>query len=200
MTTVNQYSWKYKNRNIQPGSLDKYTRSDRVVIYVKPDDVPGATFEAVGFIQGLSVDEQKQLSLMYELGSSAPMIIPGLTQGNMSIQRMSITGVDFLNAIYSPNNAGNATSLTQQNNIIRSIRDIDTPFSMIIAQYPITANGDAGKENDEANRAVQSVLYTGCHIQSKSMQMQAGGVVIMENTTLMFTDIPDVKIKAYNYK
>lgn len=191
--TVNNYSWTYKDTNITPELVHNYTRSDRVVLYVKPDNDPKAQFRAVGFIQGLSVDEQKQLSLMYELGSSAPMIIPGLTQGQMSLQRVLLNGIDFLNTVYS----GDPGSVVPQNQIIRSIRDVDTPFSVIIAKYPIAAEGERVNVNDADNKAVQTVLYTGCQIQSKSESLQAGGVVSMENVMLMFTHIPQVEIKAY---
>lgn len=194
MTAINNYSWAYKDANIQPGQTTNYTRSDRVVMYVKPDLVPDAQFRAVGFIQNLSVDEQKQLSLMYELGSSAPMIIPGLTQGQMSLQRVLLNGIDFLNTIYT----GDPGATVAQQDIIRSIRDVDTPFSIIIAQYSINAVGEAGDINASANKAVQSVLYTGCQIQSRNMSIQAGGIVSMESVSLLFTHIPKVTIQAYN--
>lgn len=192
-STVNNYSWTYKDTNITPDLVQNYTRSDRVVLYVKPDNDPKAQFRAVGFIQGLSVDEQKQLSLMYELGSSAPMIIPGLTQGQMSLQRVLLNGIDFLNTVYS----GDPGAVVPQNQIIRSIRDVDTPFSIIIAKYSIAAEGERVNSSDAENKAVQSVLYTGCQIQSKSESLQAGGVVSMENVMIMFTHIPQVEIKAY---
>lgn len=192
--SINDYSWIYKDQNITPGQTENYTRSDRVVIYAKPDNLPNAQFRAIGFIQGMSIDEQKQLSLMYELGSSAPMIIPGLTQGQMSIQRVLLNGIDFLNAVYS----GDPGKTVPQNQIVRSIRDVDTPFSIIIAQYSIAAEGERVNTNDVENKAVQSVLYTGCQIQSKSQSLQAGGVVSMENVMIMFTHIPQVTIKAYN--
>lgn len=196
MTQINNYSWAYKDANIQPGQTTNYTRSDRVVMYVKPDNIPDAKFRAVGFIQGLSVDEQKQLSLMYELGSSAPMIIPGLTQGQMSLQRVLLNGIDFLNTVYT----GDPGKAVNQKDIIRSIRDVDTPFSVIIAQYSIGAQGELGDLNAASNKAVQSVLYTGCQIQSRNMSIQAGGVVSMENVSMLFTHIPKVTIQAYNYK
>lgn len=194
MTAINNYSWAFKDTNIQPGQTTNYTRSDRVVMYVKPDLVPDAQFRAVGFVQNLSVDEQKQLSLMYELGSSAPMIIPGLTQGQMSLQRVLLNGVDFLNTIYT----GDPGDTVAQQDIIRSIRDVDTPFSIIIAQYSINAVGEAGDINANVNKAVQSVLYTGCQIQSRNMSVQAGGIVSMESVSLLFTHIPKVTIQAYN--
>lgn len=192
---VNDYSWRYKDVNIQPGLTDDFTRSDRVVVYVKPNGVDGAKFKAVGFIQGLSVDEQKQLNLMFELGSSAPMIIPGLTTGQMSLQRMSINGINFLNTIY----ASSGAKPLEQESIIRSIRDIDTPFSMIIAQFPVSAKGEDGDLNAKTSKALQSVLYEGCQISSQSIQMQSGGIVIMESISLMFTHIPQVTIKAKKY-
>lgn len=192
---VNDYSWRYKDVNIQPGLTDDFTRSDRVVVYVKPKGVPDATFKAVGFIQGLSVDEQKQLNLMFELGSSAPMIIPGLTTGQMSLQRMSINGINFLNTIY----ASSGAKPLEQESIIRSIRDIDTPFSMIIAQFPVSAKGEDGDLNSKTSKALQTVLYEGCQISSQSIQMQSGGIVIMESISLMFTHIPQVTIKAKKY-
>lgn len=178
-------SWKYHDQNIQGGVTQKdFTRADRTIIFTAPTPMPGESsteMKPIGMVQGMNHSEQKQLQLLYELGSDAPMIIPGLTRGQISLQRVLLNGANFLNAIYH----GVDKLDLEPNEILRSIRDVDRPFDMMIAKYPV-------KDNGLSAQAIESTYFRGAQIQSRSEQITAGGTVVMENLSLMYQTIPKV--------
>jgi hypothetical protein len=181
--------WEYQDKNIQ-GSIEQndFTRADRVIIYTAPTPLPGqksTAMKAIGLIQGMSVSEQKQLQTLFELGSAAPMIIPGLTQGQISMQRVLINGMNFLNTIYHGADVTNLAS----DKILRSIRDIDRPFDLMVAKYPVL-------DGSLAAQALETTLFRGCQIQARSESITAGGVVIFEQLNIVYTHVPKVTFKA----
>lgn len=187
--TIQVPKWEYHDKNIQ-GSIaqNDFTRADRTIIFTAPTPIPGrasAPLKPIGLIQGLTHSEQKQLQLFFELGSDAPMIIPGLTQGQLSLQRVLLNGLNLLNAIYH----GVDKKGLRPDQILRSIRDINMPFDLLMAKYPVNADGAATK-------AVESTLFRGCQISAKSESITAGGVVVMENLSVMYTTIPKVTFNA----
>lgn len=182
-------SWDYHDKNIQ-GSIaqNDFTRADRTIIFTAPTPLPGkasAALKPIGLIQGLNHSEQKQLQSFFELGSDAPMIIPGLTQGQMSLQRVLLNGLNFLNAIYHGVDKKNL----REDQILRSIRDINVPFDLLIAKYPVNAG-------DGSAKAVESTLFRGCQISARSESITAGGVVVMESLSIMYATIPKVTFTA----
>lgn len=182
--------WQYHNKNIQ-GSItqNNFTRADRTLVYTAPTPLPGQQsrpMKAVGLIQGMTHSEQKQLQLFFELGSDAPMIIPGLTQGQLSFQRVLLSGLNFLNAIY---HGVDRTNL-KPNEVLRSIRDINNPFDLMIAKYPVLEDGSLTPE------ASESTLFRGCQMQARSESISAGGVVTMENISILYSSIPKVHFKT----
>ena len=122
--TVKVPEWQYHDQNIQ-GSISQndFTRADRVILYSAQTPLPGKSSNAmnpIGLIQSLTHNEQKQLQLFFELGSDAPMIIPGLTSGQLNITRVLLNGLNFLNAVYHGVDKKNL----RDDQVLRSIRDI----------------------------------------------------------------------------
>ena len=189
MSEITVPAWEYQDKNIQ-GNIDQtdFTRADRVIIYTAPTPLPGQTsnaMKAVGLIQGMSHSEQKQLQMLFELGSAAPMIVPGLTQGQLSVQRVLLNGMNFLNTIYHGADVNNL----QEDQILRSIRDVNRPFDMMIAKYAVL-------DDQPTSKAIETTLFRGCQIQSRSESISAGGVVIFEQMNIMYQYIPKVTFRA----
>lgn len=187
--TITVPKWEFQDKNIQ-GTIEQsdFTRGDRVIIYTAPTPLPNqasTTMKAVGLIQGFSHSEQKQLQMLFELGSAVPMIVPGLTQGQISMQRVLINGMNFLNTIY---HGSDVTDLSSEN-ILRSIRDVDRPFDLMMAKYPVL-------DGNIAAEAIETCVFRGCQIQSRSEQITAGGVVVFEQLNIMYTNIPKVTFKG----
>ena len=180
--------WQYHDTNVQ-GSIAQsdFTRADRVLIYTAPTPMPGVKavpMQAIGLVQGYTHTEQKQLQLFFELGSDAPMLIPGLTQGQISLQRILLNGVNFINAIYHGVDLKNL----REDNILRSIRDINIPFDLMIAKYPVNDSGNSVS-------AVETTVFRGCQLTSRNESVTAGGVVVLETVNLQYATIPKLKYK-----
>lgn len=187
--TVQVPQWDYHDKNIQ-GSIasSDFTRADRVIIFTAPTPLPGkasSPLKPIGLIQGMSHSEQKTLQMFFELGSDAAMIIPGLTQGQLSFQRVLLNGLNFLNAIYHGVDKKNL----RDDQILRSIRDINVPFDLLMAKYPVNEDGSTVK-------AVESTLFRGCQISARSESITAGGIVVMENLSMMYASIPKVTFRS----
>ena len=188
-SSISVPKWDYHDKNIQSNlGQGDFTRPDRILIYTAPTPLPGVTntsMKPVGLIQGLTHSEQKQLQLFFEIGSDAPIIIPGLTQGQISIQRVLLNGANMLNAIYHGVNLKNL----REDQILRSIRDINIPFDLMIAKYPV---------NDQAAtaKAVETTLFRGCQLSARNESFTAGGQLVMESVNLMYTTIPKVTFNA----
>lgn len=180
--------WDYHDKNIQ-GSIptSDFTRADRIIIFTAPTPIPGAPnepFKPIGLIQGMTHQEQKQLQMFFELGSDSPMIIPGLTQGQISLQRVLLNGLNFINAIYH----GVNTKSLRDDQILRSIRDINVPFDLMMAKYPVN-------DNNAVSSAVETTVFRGAQLSSRSESISAGGVVVMESVSLQYATIPKVTFK-----
>jgi hypothetical protein len=186
--TITVPKWDYHDKNIQGSIAQKdFTRADRVIIFTAPTPIPGAaneTMKPIGLIQGMTHQEQKQLQMFFELGSDNAMIIPGLTQGQISLQRILLNGVNFINAIYH----GVNLKELRDDQILRSIRDINVPFDLLIAKYAVN-------DKNASSTAVESTLFRGCQLSSRSESITAGGVVVMENVSLQYASIPKVTYK-----
>jgi len=189
MASVSVPKWDYHDKNIQSNLGQKdFTRPDRILIYTAPTPLPGVTavpMQAIGLIQGLTHSEQKQVQLFFELGSDAPIIIPGLTQGQISMQRLLINGANFINAIYHGVNVKNL----REDQILRSIRDINVPFDLMIAKYPVNDQSATAK-------AVETTLFRGCQLSARNESFTSGGNMVMESVNLLYSTIPKVTFKA----
>lgn len=188
MSAIQVPKWEYHDKNIQ-GSIaqNDFTRADRIVIFTAPTPMPGqqsSPLKPIGLIQGMNISESKQLQLFFEMGSDAPMIIPGLTTGQLSMQRVLLNGMNFINAIYH----GVDKKDLRDEQILRSIRDVNLPFDLMMAKYPVNEDGDVV-------RASESTLFRGCQISSRNEQISSGGVVVMEGVNITYATIPKVTYK-----
>jgi hypothetical protein len=92
--------------------------------------------------------------------------------------------VNFINAIYH----GVNLKELRDDQILRSIRDINVPFDLLIAKYAVN-------DKNASSTAVESTLFRGCQLSSRSESITAGGVVVMENVSLQYASIPKVTYK-----
>ena len=177
--------WAYHDQNVQSELERKdFTRADRVILYAAPTPLKnqpyaGKGMSAIGMVQSFSHNENKQLQQLFELGSSVPMIVPGLTTGSFSLSRVAISGLDLINTIYH----GSKETKVDEKAILRSLRDINSPFDLMIAKYPVY-------EDQVGTKALSTRLFRGCHIQGINESISAGGVVVFEQLNVMYEYIP----------
>jgi hypothetical protein len=187
MPGVDLTNYVYKNQHVDTSiSTNQFMSSAKCVIYAAPNT--GATdqnafseYYAIGVIQGYNWAEQRQLDLIFEIGSEVPYLIPGRTSGQISLSRMLIYGADLTNVLM-----GNAKE-TDPSKWIKSLKDISKPFNMLFASYSNTNTSDNKPK-------VYYRLFENCWIQSRNEQLSSGQIIIAENISLMYEQIGDVNI------
>lgn len=153
---------------------DKVVNSSRCIIYAAPyksndlSTISQQTFKKIGVVQGYSFAEQRQIDMIFELGSELPYLIPGRTTGQLSLSRVLLFGSDLINVLYD--NTGSTVKFT-------SIKDINYPLELMFAGY------------DASGNPAFSRVFSECWIQSRSENITAGQVVVAENVNIMYTNI-----------
>lgn len=162
----------------------QFMDSARTVIYGATTkagtDEPGP-FRMIGLVQSFGWSERKQLSQLFELGSDIPYMIPGRTTGNISLQRVLLSGKDLLNALY------HGDTQPDPDDWLKSLSDTSAPlFLMFVA----TGN----KDQISSSSPVYSRVFANCHIVSRQESIGAGQRVIMEGVSIAYSHMLDAKI------
>lgn len=179
-------AWDYKDKHINSGiSENQFMSSARCIVYAAPnydgtDADNFGTFAPIGVIQGYNWSEQRQIDMIFELGSEIPYLIPGRTSGQISISRMLLYGRDLVNTL-------NGVEDVDPNSWIRTLKDITKPINLLFATFSNTNTADE-------QQLVYSRLFRCCWITSRSESIAAGQTLIAENCSIMYQDIPKIEI------
>jgi hypothetical protein len=189
-------TWDFKDKHVDTSiTKENFLSSARCLIYAAPTrkDNPNAapaneTFKRIGVIQGWNWGENRQIELIFELGSDIPYLVPGRTTGQISLSRIMLFGKDLTNMIYDMSGSDTAQAFdeTKPETFIKSIREINTPFDLMFAAF----------NNNENSSVVYSRVFTGCWLQSKNESISAGQILIAENVNIMYESVVSVQIPA----
>lgn len=167
-------TWDFSNKHLDSAvGKDQFISASKAIIYAAPYSSGGGTenFHRVGAVQGYSWGEQRQVEMIFELGSDLPYLVPGRTVGNISLSRILIFGKDMVNVIYYEG----ATSGVD--GWIRSLKQISKPVNLMFAAY-----------DNSNNSQVYSRVFTGCWISSRSESINAGQILVAENVAISYED------------
>jgi len=181
-------NWQYKDQHVD-STIDEsqFTSSARVVIYssaVDPSTQRESEFFPIGVVQAWSWAEQRQIEQIFEIGSEINYLIPGRTMGQISISRILLFGKDIVNTLHR-------TSMAEPTNTtwIKSLKDITTPFNLVFAAFGNSSGTTSASTN-------YSRLFRRCWITSRSEQVNAQGIIIAEQASILYQDIPNVTFKT----
>lgn len=181
--------WDFKDSHLDPtidaADSNKFLSAARCVLYVKPASKNGSSatdeFVRVGVVQGYSWAENKAMEMVFELGSDIPYFIPGRTTGQISIQKILLSGEDFLNLAYQPGNSEGQQS--NPSNWIRSLRDVNIPMDLMFVFY---GEGSKGAGNGQVYDAKYSRLFKNSWIQSRQESISAGQILVAESVSIVY--------------
>jgi hypothetical protein len=192
--------WDFKDKHVDTNLTpsNDFMSSARCLIYAAPSqlntpitpttqDVRRTTFHRIGVIQGWNWGENRQIEMIFELGSEVPYLVPGRTTGQISISRIMLFGKDLTNMVYSEEFDTQTGVLSDPAKFVKSIREINKPFDLMFAAF---SNTDDTK--------VYSRVYTNCWIQSKNESVSAGQILIAENVNIMYESVVSVSIPTPN--
>lgn len=198
MGGVNINTWDFATQNVDASiQPDQFASSAECLIYTAPIgyDSSGAEvpsdFSAIGTVQQFADSEQKQIEVVYEIGSDVPYLIPGHTQpGGLTLIRTLISGMDLLNALYQMGTSGVANpapggTLGSGLPVLKSLRDIKAPLTIAFAAF--------GSNPDGSFSVKASRVYDGVHLTARGSQFNAASVLISEQVQMMFKMISDAQ-------
>lgn len=169
--------WSYHDTHVTNLTDKNFLSAARCIIYARPtkvaDSGKDAVFSKIGVIQGYNWSEQKQIEMIFELGSDIPYLIPGRTTGQISLSRILVAGADLTNLFYSPTD-DIADGTTQMSGWKRSIRDVTIPLDLLITYY------------DQSSKAIYTRLFSTCWIQARSENISSGQIIVAENVSILY--------------
>lgn len=182
-------TWEFKDAHLDPtidaADSNKFLSAARCVLYTKPASKNGANndseFVRVGVVQGYNWAENKQVDMVFELGSDIPYFIPGRTTGQVSIQKILLSGEDFLNLTYQPNSV-EARQATPQT-FIRSLRDINIPLDLMYVFYGAR---DRGEGVEQIYDAAYTRLFKNAWITSRQESIAANQILVAESISMVY--------------
>lgn len=175
-------TWEFKDQHLDPnitsGDANKFISAARCVLYAAPSGKTEnkANFMRIGVVQGYNWGENKQMEMVFEVGSDIPYFIPGRTTGQISIQRILLSGQDLLNLIYNSDVDGTDVSPDKW---IRSIRDVNIALDLMFCFYGQGAKADSYD-------AVYTRLFKNCWIQSRQESISAGQILVAEAVSIVY--------------
>lgn len=178
-------TWEFKDSHLDPNidsaDADCFLSAARCILYVKPASKSGKNnddeFTRVGVVQGYSWGENKQMEMIFELGSDIPYYIPGRVTGQIQIQRILLSGEDFLNLVYQDNSdSGRQKDPTTW---IRSLRDVNIPLDLMFVFY-----GQGKSKDDYSTKYAR--LFKNAWIQSRQESISAGQILVAESLSIVY--------------
>jgi len=187
-------AWDYRDKHVD-GSIDaqSFVNSMHILIYAAATDVDSSgnitvtPFVPIGAIQGYSWGENRVIEQIFEIGSEIPYTVPGRTTGQLNLSRILINGADLANVLYHASESG--LEDIDEENIIRTLRDISKPFHMLFVAFN---NPQSGQTAD----VKYSRVYTNCWINARSESFSANQVLVAENVSIVYETVPRVTIST----
>lgn len=179
--------WDYHDSHLTNLTDKNFLSAARCIIYGRPSGVvtngKDAIFQKIGVIQGYNWSEQKQVEMIFELGSDIPYLIPGRTTGQISISRILVAGADLVNLFYTTTDDVKEGA-PESDKWVRSIRDITIPLDLLITYY------------DQTTSAVYSRLFSNAWIQARNESIAAGQVIVAENVSILYQHVTQYSTTA----
>lgn len=197
MATVNDWNFQTKHVGTSPdtgpyGGQDFVTSESIVVCSIpKPADSEPANYSNVltwipiGLLENATLQQNKQVQQLFEIGSKKSFSIPGRTYKRLNLSRIMFNGGSLLKVLNdeSPSfeglTAGDYPAGTEDSNLFIDIaseyfnRTLDLGFVL----------------HDQEDDRYGAFALTGCFVQSHQMSFSAQQTVIMENVSLIVDDI-----------
>lgn len=203
-------SWAWKNSNVINYDRGSFLSASRCVVYAQQATSGRSNanltitepFYPIGLIQSYNWNEQRQVDMVFELGSEIPFLVPGRTTGQLSLQRMLIYGRDLVNVLYYDKvNRGIAKDYAHKQReygqyIKKSLKDIDKPLNLMFAMFPINRSKFSRSLTVTKNANFYCRVFRNCWITSRGESLSAGQSVIAEQVSILYEDVTRLNVAA----
>lgn len=206
-------SWKWQDSNVIQYDRTSFLSASRCVVYAQranartgKNAINSNSFHPIGLVQSYNFNEQRQVDMIFELGSEVPFLVPGRTTGSISLSRMMIYGRDLLNVLY--NNALNRTLNigaddtpdtglnSDATNVYRSLKDIKVPLNLMFAMFPMDTESMSRSVRASSSNKFYSRVFRNCWITARGESLAAGQTVIGEQVSILYEDVSRVQVAS----
>lgn len=205
MAGANGSSWKWQDSNVIEYDRSSFLSASRCVVYAQKaanslmgttDVINARPFHPIGLVQSYNWNEQRQVDMIFELGSEIPFLVPGRTTGSLSFSRMMIYGRDLINVLYDASlnstvNLDNTNAINTK--LYRSLKDITVPLNIMFAMFPSNMENLSRSVTLSAGANFYSRIFRNCWITARGESLSAGQTVIGEQVSIMYEDVSRVK-------
>lgn len=205
-------TWKWQDANVMNYDRTAFLSASRCVIYAQKvtssrsgiASLNTNTFHPIGLVQSYNFNEQRQVDMIFELGSEIPFLVPGRTTGSISLSRMMIYGRDLINVLYNPtlnrtvqldsSDTPNTGLNSNSSNFYRSLKDIKEPLNLMFAMFPMDTTTMSRTIKASSNNKFYSRVFRNCWITARGESLAAGQTVIGEQVSIMYEDVSRVQV------
>ena len=215
--------------SIPDGSKDTVQGVNSVTGEVtQPGDVDETFAIPIGVIDTASLQQDRQIAQIFEIGSKRSYILASRTVGVLNIARVFYKGPNLLRMLYSyypqakiDANSGGTTNTLMDNNAHSSTAHAASPIGIDkdmsaelqdIRDLPgfnnvwFNLNSDIFSYpygmvlyiQDNNNNDVAAVFLEECYIQNHQFNMSANQIIVAENITMRFERIVPIKVNVIN--
>jgi len=215
-TTTN---WDFQSKHVQELGVFKgnnFISSESIVLCAVPYNTSGgpddsvASWIPIGLLENITIQQNKQLQSMFEIGSKKMFNIPGRTYRKVNLSRIMFNGPSIMKAVSQHNleygtKPGTENVLDNQQTAQSQLDDApgNGVNSDYVADYDAAPNlyidlasgffnhpvhlGMVFKDSDNDNYG--AFAMADCYVQSHQMSITGQQTVVMENISMVCTDI-----------
>lgn len=217
--------WTFKTTHVQPndvldaeGGLKSFVSAESVVLAAGPAAYPAAglgVLTSIGLCDSVSVQQNKNLIQLFELGSKLPYIFPGHTFIQLSLNRVVFNGDSLLGVLSNslepfdesvsdstdlpgfPAEADTTTGTDQVTgnfylNLASSFFNKSFGLGIFIQDSDIALNSGINGEG----QWVSGFYAENCMVQSHQMAVQGQQYIVMENAVIRCTNLRPIDVRA----
>lgn len=198
----NSSSWQYKTRHVQARDnagndfdAGNFIRGASILLVAGPRRCPAqpAAWVAglasqlipIGLLQTGSINEQKQLEEIFEIGSERRYFITGRTFFTLQAARIMVDGASLLRAMYNSNAGSAGTGPGDE-------AGFSDYFLNLASTFFNTPTGLLVIDNDNNNKIVGGAYLEDAYIQTYNRQITAAQTVVAEQCLIKFDKLVPV--------
>ena len=221
-TQSNVQQWAFKTKHAQArdillpdGSLNNFISAESIVLAAGPATFSGAgsalnTLIPIGLTDSASIQQNKNIIQLFELGSRIPYLLPGRTYAQIQLNRVVFNGDSLLGALTDKSGASLPTNLDDKPgfNLTYNAQDpsietggkfymnlassfFNTPFGLAILYQ---SSDTAAQVTEGAGPWVAAFYAENCMIQSHQMTIQGQQYIVMESALVRCTKIIPIEL------
>jgi hypothetical protein len=209
------FDWTFKTAHAQDrdiidatGALGNFISAESVVLAAGPASRNGVSFEnliPIGLCDSASIQQNKNIIQLFEIGSKLPYILPGRTFAQIQLNRVVFNGDSLLGAVTAANGATAPTGSDSPGfgAYTGNVETTEGAFYLNLASSFFNKTfglailyQDSDAENALAGKGqwVAAFYAENCLIQSHQMNIQGQQYIVMESALVRCTNVAPLAI------